>query len=266
MKEMIRKNIFVWCVYVCLSVSLPVWACDTLRVSGATNWWPVAYLDTETKELMGFTYDVIHMVGQELDLPVVLPAQELPWSRSLAYLEDGQLDMVAGIYWTEERAEKFLFTEPFTNIERAIFVKNGHEFFFERLEDLIGKTGGIVRGSATGGTFDAFRIQHNLNIEEVDDNTQSFKKLVARRIDYIPLSYYSGVRIINDLGLTKQVVTLPHPFELSPLRIALSKQSSCADLVSQINDLLKRFQDDGTIERLIGKYAVPKRGPHHEGN
>jgi polar amino acid transport system substrate-binding protein len=243
--------LFVWVPF------YPAHACEKLYVSGATDWRPVAYLVKNTRERRGFAYDVIQMIGKELKIPIILQKEIKPWKRILFEVKEGYIDVVAGIYWTKERSKIYQFSVPFAHIKNVIFVKKGKEFPYEKFEDLIGKTGGNVLGGAIGGGFDEFRKKH-LKVQEVSSQTQSFKKLMVDRIDYIPLNYFEGIELIKELGLTEQVSILPKPLTSSPLYIAFSKKSSCISLLPKINEIIRRRQNDGSIDRIIYKYIKKK--------
>jgi len=253
----VLKTVMILNVFLFVALSFPVRACERLRVSGAMDWRPVAYIDPETRELRGFAYDVIRLVGRELALPLEFK-KNVPWKRLLLLMEFGKLDVMTGIFKTGERAGKFHFSVPFANIEHVVFVKKGREFPFDTFDDLIGRTGGNVLGGAIGGGFDEFRKKHNLIIQEVSDNRQSFKKLMADRIDYVPLNYFEGINLIEELGLTGKIVALPKPLSSSPLCIALSKETSCQSLLPDINGILQRLKADGTIDRLIAESREEK--------
>jgi len=87
----------------------------------------------------------------------------------------------------------------------------------------------------------------------------SFQKMMLDRIDYIPLSYFEGMELVSELGLTDQVTILPNPLTSSPLHIAFSRKSSCVGLVPDVNSIIQALKADGTIDRLIHEYIKVKK-------
>ena len=242
------KKIFTCVLFFLLASTIYAHSCDELNVSGAIDWRPVAYLDGKIKR--GFAYDVIKMIGKDMNISITIQKENYPWKRMLDQVKFGELDAVTGIYWTQERSKKYYFSEPFAKVENVIFVKKGKEFPFEKFEDLIGRQGGNVLGGAIGGGFDEFKKKY-LNIQEVPHNKMSFQKLILDRIDYIPLNYFEGIGLIKELGLVDKISILPKPLTSSPLRIAFSKKSPCVNLLLKINEIIQCRKKDGSIDRLI---------------
>ncbi len=109
---MLKKiTVFFVMVSACSTSIINVQACQALRVAGANNWLPVAYINKKTGEPEGIAYDFAKIVGKELNIPVELDAT-LPWKRVLYYLEQGKIDMVASLYWTKERDIKYQYSKP----------------------------------------------------------------------------------------------------------------------------------------------------------
>ena len=76
-----------------------------------------------------------------------------PWARAYMASASGQGGLL-GISWTWRRDEVFDYSEPLFYDEVVIVVRKGHEFNYQSLSDLQGKTLGTVRGASFGSTFD----------------------------------------------------------------------------------------------------------------
>lgn len=229
--------------------------CEQLVISGATTWYPFAFTDENSNAKRGLAYELITEIGQKLDIPIMIQVDSYPWKRVLAQLKKGDIDAVTGIFWTEKRAEEYVFSEPIVGVENVIFVKKGQEFEFNTFDDLIGKTAGNVLGGAFGGGFDEF-LEDKLSITRVGSHHQYFNMLMLGRIDYIPLTYKSGIRIAKKLGIENDIAVLPKPLSKTAIRIAFSKASTCKNLLPKVNVAIQQLKADGTVNKLGKKFGV----------
>jgi len=249
-------KIALLCVVLSIHFNVPVNAqeCDILRVAGSDRWLPVSYVNEETQEPEGIAYDFAMLVGEQLKIPVEIHAT-LPWKRMLLYLEKGNIDMSVAMYKTKERQEVYQFTDSYLVNTARVFVKKGQEFPFERLEDLIGLTGGIPPGGSFGEKFDTFAKDHKLKLAAVATKEQRFLMLLNGRTDYYIQDYLDGTISLQQSGLQDKVVALPHPVSITKVYFSLSRQSPCVKLVPQINAIINKAKQDGALRAIIDKYV-----------
>ncbi len=248
------KKIAVFCVLVsaCLTLIVNIQACQVLRVGGTDDWLPVAYINKESGDPEGIAHDFAKIVGERLNSPVELNAT-LPWKRMLHYLEYGEIDMAAALYWTKERDAKYQYTKSYHKNEARVFVVKGKEFSFEKLEDLIGRRGALSLGSY-GEEFETFAKQHKLRLGRDKSAILLTRKLLAGRYDYFILDYLNGMLYLKDEGLQEQIVSIPHPVSTSAVHLALSRQSPCLALLPQINAIIETSKQDGSLKAIVDRY------------
>lgn len=228
-------------VHVVLAMDAAAQDCSVLRVAGSDDWLPVTYVNQEAGEPKGLAFDFATIIGEPLGISLDITAS-IPWKRALAYLEDGTIDMVAAIYWTTERAAKFVYTEPYFENEARVFVLKGQEFPFDQLDDLRGRTGGIPLGGSFGEVFDSFADEHQLTLEGVSSKEQRVMKLMAGRNDYFINDYLDVMLYLRMKGLQDKMVPLPHPVSTTGVYFALSRESACNELVPRIDALINELK------------------------
>ncbi|MCP3926409.1 MAG: amino acid ABC transporter substrate-binding protein [Desulfobacterales bacterium] len=251
---MLQKITKFTIILIFLNMVVNAQECKVLRVAGANGWLPMSFTDPSTGKPVGVAYDFARLVGKKLKRAVVI-RNELPFRRILKYLEDGELDICVSLYWNEERAAKYLFTEPYFVNQTRVWVVKGKEFPFKTFDDLIGRVGGIPAGGSLGAKFDAFAKAHNLKLEEVKTKKQRFFKMLRGRTDYLLQDYYDGLTFLKHHGLQDQFVALDRPLSENKVYFAVSRKSPCADLLPQINYIIKKAKQDGIIQALIKKYT-----------
>lgn len=259
----------IFLIIISFSSTLFAQTCDTLHVSGSNKWLPVAFTLNEKnsdknteknshndhKQAKGIAYDLSRHIAKQLNLPIKIDT-DIPWARGIRDLEQGDIDFIAGVYWTQERDNKFLMTPAFSQDTLNLYVRKGHEFPFQNLEDLKGKKVDIRRSSSNGQAFDAFAAKHlkpNL-INTVDTYEQLFLRLDRGRTDYVILDTYSGNQLLKKLALENKIVRLKQPLVTNPIHLMMSKLSPCAKHFKMIVEIIQQAQKNDTLKAIHQTY------------
>jgi polar amino acid transport system substrate-binding protein len=237
----------------CLCSELFAKACNSLKVSGSDQWHPIAYL--EDNKPKGIAYDLSRLIADRMAIPIKIDAN-LSWAKAIKKLEEGKLDIIAGVYWTDDRVNHFFLSEAFTKDTLNLYVKKGQEFNFSKISDLIGKTTDILKGSSNGEDFDNFIRNHkgDTRFNYVDSFKQMFLRLYRGQIDYAILDPYTSKKIMKELNLEEEFTQLEQPLVTNPVHLMLSKKSACAKHIAQINNAITDAELDGTLKKLHNKY------------
>jgi polar amino acid transport system substrate-binding protein len=192
-------------------------------------------------------------VSDRLSIPFEF--NQLPWKRSLVYLSEGKLDIILGIYWTKERAEKFYYTTPILKNEARVFVLKKNQFKFKELSDLIGRRGDIPLGGSFGEDFDQYAKAH-LTLSALGNKEEHIGRLQLKRSDFFISDYADAIAVIHQKGLQDKIVALAKPVSTTYVYFAVSKASPCAHLVPEIVNTLEWLRHDNTLDKLSTKYLT----------
>lgn len=253
----------------CFSSLLLAQTCDSLQVAGSGRWVPIAFSQTqnttenginaaskdESPKASGIAYDLSRYIAQQLNLPIKIDVKT-PWARSMRNLELGEIDMIAGAYFTEERNANFLMSQAFSQDTLSLYVKKGLAFPFHSLEDLIDKRVDVRRGSSNGQVFDEF-ARNRLNpllLNTVDTYEQLFLRLDRFRTDYVILDTYTGNQVLKKLGLQGKIIPLDKPLVTNPIHYLISKRSPCSRHFEAIKKIINKAQENGVLEAIHQKY------------
>jgi polar amino acid transport system substrate-binding protein len=165
-------------------------------------------------------------------------------------LKEGGIDVMCGVYETDERKKFAEFSEPFREDRISLFVWYQRQFHYQRWDDLRGKIFGDVIGASRGQDFDSWR-KKNARVEYVKDNVGNLKKLEMGRIDCFVMSHDSGLVFVKRHGYEGRIIPLPQPVRTHELRYAISKKSRFVKYLPFINKRLAELRADGTIDRII---------------
>ncbi|MCP3925292.1 MAG: amino acid ABC transporter substrate-binding protein [Desulfobacterales bacterium] len=209
----------------------------------------------ETKKITGISYDLIMEIGKKLNIPVKF--QILPWKRMLVYLDQGEIDVILGIYWTKKRSEIYHYSSPFLQNEARVFVLKEKKFNFRSFKDLIGKRGDIPPGGSFGDKFDKFSKKH-LKLSGIKDRSSRIKRLLLGRCHYFIADYMDGMWTLNEQGMADKIVPLPKAVSKTQVYFAMSRKSKCPNIAAEITNYIEIFKNDGTMKSIIRRYIRNK--------
>ena len=111
------------------------------------------------------------------------------WSDLLKMMENGELDLMSGVSYTEERAEKMLFSElPMGEERYYLYADLDHtDISASDPKTLNGKRVGLLEGSIHATQFYSWEKEHDLQLEHVSINglEDALDKLTNHEIDCV---------------------------------------------------------------------------------
>ncbi|MEH6344825.1 MAG: transporter substrate-binding domain-containing protein [Bermanella sp.] len=226
--------------------------CEQLTVSGSNQWRPIAYSNPDKTQALGIAYDVTQALADALNLTISFNVK-MPWARAIKMLDDGEIDMMAGVYWTKQRKDQYLFTLPVTNDTLNIFVKRGKEFNYQKFKDLAGKKLDLIRGTSLGNKFDSYILEH-LEMSEVNTFKQQLARLNIGRSDIVVLDPFTAASVLKELNLSKEIVMLDTPIAVNPVHLIFSKKSPCVKHLDAMNRLIEKMQRNGRLAKIRDAY------------
>lgn len=216
----------------------------TIAMEG--TWAPWTYHD-ENDELVGFDVEVAKKIAEKLGVEAVFVEGE--WDGLLAGLDAGRYDiMVNGVEYTDERAEKYDFSEPYGYIRTAIIV-NGDNTDINSFEDLDGKT----TANTISSTYAQLAESYGAKTTGVDDLNQTIELLLQGRIDATlnaEVTFYDYMNAHPEAGLKVAALTE----EASNVCIPLRKGEDSASLREAIDQAIKELREEGVLSEISIKY------------
>lgn len=210
------------------------------------NWAPWTYHD-ESGELVGFDTEVGKLIAEKLGVEAEFV--EGDWDGLFAGLETGRYDAVInGVEVTEERAEKYDFTDPYGYIYTALIVKSDNTDI-QAFEDLNGKT----TANSLDSTYQYLAQEYGATVLNVEALNDTLEMVLSGRADATlnaELSYYDYMGEHPEAQL--KVVDLTD--EASLVVIPLRKGGEADSLRQAINQALQELRDSGELAALSQKY------------
>ncbi|NQY94537.1 MAG: transporter substrate-binding domain-containing protein [Campylobacteraceae bacterium] len=214
------------------------------------------YEYTEDGKLKGMAVEVVKIIFKEMNEDITI--EVLPWARAIRYIEDGSRDAIFTAYKNPVR-EKFAdySTEILMPQIVSFFVKKGSSIVFDGDFNALSQYSmGVVRKISYGQKLDlAIKNKIFKRVENANDVTQNFRKLIKGRIDIIPNSKYGGYHILKKLNQVGEVDELPVNIQSVPSFIAFSKKRNLKDIRDKFDVILKRLKKDGTYLQILQNYS-----------
>lgn len=206
------------------------------------------YYSAKTNTYQGMEIDLAKKIAKELKVKVNFTAVT-PQTRE-ALMDNGTIDMLIATYTiTDERKASYAMSNPYyyDQIGFLVQTKSG----YKKLSDLNGKTIGVSQGSSAKAAVEEYASANNLkfNYVQLGSFPELAVSLYAHRVDAFSVdkSILSGYE-------SKKTKTLKEGFKTQEYGIASSKSNQ--ELIDYTNDLIAKWQKDGSLQKLYDKYHL----------
>lgn len=209
-------------------------------------WAPWTYHD-DSGELVGFDTEVGKAIADKLGVEAEFVEGE--WDGLFAGLDTGRYDaIINGVEVTEERSQKYDFTDAYAYIKTALIVRSDNEEI-KTFEDLKGKK----TSNSLNSTYMILAQEYGAEVEGVDLLSQTMDMVISGRVDATlnaEVSYYDYIKEQPDAQV--KIVALTD--DASNVSIPLRKGDESAALREAINQALSELRADGTLSEISNKY------------
>jgi len=217
-----------------------------LIVAMEGTWSPWTYHD-ESDKLVGYDVEVAGLIADKLGVKVTFVEGE--WDGLFAGLDAGRYDMVInGVEVTDERREKYDFSEPYGYIRTAIIVDGGN-MEIQSFEDLDGKK----TANTISSTYAELAESYGAQVTAVDDLNQTFELLNTGRIDATlnaELTFYDYINAHPEKNLKIAALTDDASLVCIPMR----KGEDSKSLREAVNKAIDEIRKSGELAKLSDKY------------
>jgi len=217
-----------------------------LVVAMEGTWSPWTYHDEDDK-LVGYDVEVAQLIAEKLGVEATFVEGE--WDGLFAGLDAGRYDLVInGVEVTDERREKYDFSEPYGYIRTAIIV-DGANMDIQSFEDLKGKK----TANTISSTYAELAESYGAEVTGVDDLNQTFELLNTGRIDATlnaELTFYDYINAHPEKNLKIAALTDVASLVCIPMRKGAQSQS----LREAVNKAIDEIRESGELAKLSDKY------------
>ena len=210
------------------------------------TWAPWTYHD-ENDKLVGFDTEVGEAIAEILGVKPVFVEGE--WDGLLAGLEVGRYDlMINGVEITDERSEKYDFTDAYAYIRTALIVGSGNNEITS-FENLDGKT----TANSINSTYMYLAEEYGATVLGVDTLDQTLDMVLSGRADATlnaELSFDDYMKVHPDAALKVAALTE----EASHVAIPVRKGDDSKTLREAVNEAIEELRGNGKLAEISEKY------------
>lgn len=123
---------------------------------------------------------------------------QVPWKRALVDVEAGLLHGSPGWALNEERALKFLYSDPVIISRDALFFLKRRPLVYERDDDLRGKQLGATAGYHYGAAVHHMEAEQALKLDRAPTDEASMRKLLLGRVDAVLMNRVAGLHLLRN--------------------------------------------------------------------
>ena len=218
------------------------------KITFATEgtWSPWTFHD-EDGNLTGYDIEVARAIAEQMGVEAEFVEGE--WDGLFAGMDAGRYDAVAnGVDVTEERAEKYDFTDPYA-YNRTVVIVRDDEDDINSMEDLAGKT----TANTLSSTYTQVAESYGAETQGVDDLLQTIQLLEQGRIDATLNSEVVFYDYMAQHPDAKLKIACIDP-DTTSVAIPVVKGESSQALLDAMNAALEELRASGRLAELSNQF------------
>jgi len=152
------------------------------------NYYPFEFID-EQGEHSGITAEYVQYAKDKLGIDMD-KVSGYTWTEALEALKAGKIDIMPGVVKTESRSMRMHFTDPLITIPIVIVAKNNSSYV-AGIEDLVGKTVGVIAGFAESERMS--KDYPELNLHQYDSVIEALQNVQSGNTDV----FVAALAVVN---------------------------------------------------------------------
>ncbi len=176
----------------------------------------------------------------------------IDWEQKTALVESGAIDCIWGCFSMQGRETLYRWAGPYM-VSRQVVAVNA-DSRIQSLSDLAGKTVMVQSTTKPEGIFLSGsdpRIPQTVEVFSIEDRSVQYAMLACGYVDAIAAHETAILQYMKDNNAAFRI--LEEPLLVTGLGVAFAKNDS-RGLDHQLNDTFAQMREDGTLERIVGKY------------
>ena len=178
--------------------------------------------------------------------------ETIDWEQKTNLVESGAIDCIWGCFSMQGRETLYRWAGPYM-VSRQVVAVNA-DSSIQSLSDLAGKTVMVQSTSKPEGIFLSGsdpRIPQTVEVFSIEDRSVQYAMLACGYVDAIAAHETAILQYMKDNNAAFRI--LEEPLLVTGLGVAFAKNDS-RGLDHQLNDTFAQMREDGTLERIVGKY------------
>lgn len=218
---------------------------NTFIIAGDENYPPFEYKDYKG-DFKGFNVDISKELFRIIDND--MKSQPMVWKEAMNALKKGEIDGIQGMKIVESRKDELVFTDPYIIISDGIFVSMDNQDIVE-LQDFRNKRVAVQKND---NVVKNFINTPNITIVYTKDQEEAIKLVHSGFVDACVVNKLTGFYIIQKNDYKKTIKHIGD--DINPIEYGLAFKKDKKALVDELNLALKKIKNNGTYNKIYGKW------------
>jgi polar amino acid transport system substrate-binding protein len=267
MEMELRRMLSVLGLTLLPGLSFAAGKCERLVVTGSPDAPPYLWQDPQSpKHLIGASADLLQQVAGELGIKVEL-LYAGKRSQALDEVRSGRMDMLADASLTVSELESLDYIHPpLLENDYLVWTRKDSPLVYNDAQDLHGHPGALSEKSRLTSAFGTLADQE-LTLTRTPNLTQAFQKLLLGEVEFVLAGRYSGMAMVQTLGMTSDLIARAQPVDRPGLFLAVSHNSACNDpwlrgqLAKKMTELPASGLTEAVLQRNIERWNAQQKQP-----
>lgn len=223
-----------------------------IKVGTSADYAPFESVDKSGNKV-GIDIDIMNEVAKRLGVKVEWV--DMPFDSLIAAVQEGKIDAaISAFNYSEERAQKIDFSDPYFTTEDSFLVKESFADPIAKAEDVAKYKVGVQTGTVQDSWLTDNLVKPGLlkeeNLFRYDRVDQAALDLKSGRIDVLMSDSVPAEAIMKQQGGLK--IVFKGILSGGPVNIVLKKGDK--ELVAAVNDIIKKMKAEGFIDQVAQKH------------
>lgn len=216
-------------------------------IGGDEQFPPYEYLvESEGNQVYrGFNVDIMKAIALETGIEIEF--RPMTWAQALAALDKGEVDLIQGMKYDQDRIKKYDFSEPFLISAQAIFVRS--ESYISGLDDIKGQRIAVQEGDIA---HQQLKNNPDYQLVPVTYQTDAFELLLANEVEAVIVNKLAGHYILQRTDNVRKVKRVGA--DIDPQRYGVAVRKGDKQLLDTINRGIDGIKKNGTYEKIYTKW------------
>ncbi|WP_084783959.1 transporter substrate-binding domain-containing protein [Marinobacterium aestuarii] len=224
---------------------------ELIIVAGDHNYPPYEFINSDGQP-DGYNTDLTRAIAEVMGMDVEI--QLGGWAEMRQRLEEGEVDALQGISYSQDRAEGYVFSPPHAIVHQSIFARRGDPEIDDltqlRGKEVIVQDRGILHDQMLNDDVGATLIL-------ADTHADALRLLASGKHDYALVANLPGLYLGRELELSN-IVPVGKPFAAQ--RYGYSVLKGNEELLAQFSEGLAILKNTGRQQAIYDKWFGPLQG------
>lgn len=216
-------------------------------IKGEFNYPPYEFIN-ELGEPDGFNVEIVEAIMKELNFPYTLVLE--PWKQVIDELQQGKIDLVTGMMYTNERAKEFKFGAIHNHMFLSVIFRKGSQPIND-IRELKGKEIIVLEKDITQEILEQEGFSSELI--PVKNLSEGLLMLSKSKYDYAVASLEMARTVIRRYGIDNLALNSLTDLPIKEYCFAGSNDS----LLSMVNQAFYVIKENGTYDTIYNRWFIP---------